>query len=131
MNWYEGQQVYCLRNGEGKIITIDESRFYPITAVFQGGCTDTYNIDGYRLRNDATPMLYHAKPEIIAPKWQPEPGQWCWFWDSIEFEPCLSRFLEMNGRMNGRKYRDTERRNWSYCEPFIGELPSYLKEVEK
>ena len=130
MEWKVGQQVYCLVYGEGVIINTDDSKLYPIRVQFLK-YEATYTGNGQLYLGDKTPMLYHAKPEIIAPKWQPEPNQWCWFWDSIEFEPCLSRFLEMNGRMNGRKYRDTERRNWSYCEPFIGELPSYLKEVEK
>lgn len=122
-----GQQVYCLRFGEGEIIDIDNTELYSIKAHFLN-VKVTYTSEGKMRSDDATPMLYPSKPEIILPKWQPKPGEWCWFWDSTDFPPCLGQFEEMNDR----KYRDRDRENcnWNYCEPFIGELPSYLKEVQ-
>jgi hypothetical protein len=124
-NWYVGQEVYCLKNGAGKIISIDKSISYPITAVFKGGCTDTYNIEGYRLCNDATPMLYPAKPEITVPKWQPKPGEWCWFWDEGINGVLLAKFTNIT---EGKLYRSHGGSVWKYCAPFVGELPEHLKE---
>jgi hypothetical protein len=125
MNWHVGQQVYCLRYGVGRIIHIDDTKLYPIRVQFPDE-TRTYTLGGKLYKSDLNPMLYHAKPEFTVPKWQPKPGEWCWFWDTKAFAPCLGQFEQMNGR----KYRDTESRNWDFCELFIGELPSYLKEVK-
>ena len=58
--------------------------------------------------------------------WQPKPGEWCWFLDNSR-EPVLKQFLQMcpivptnyiskQGLISGR------------VEPFIGELPTFLKE---
>ena len=55
--------------------------------------------------------------------WKPKVGEWCWYskWDNIV---CLDYFLckfviGMNELEDGYTYK---------YEPFIGELPSFLKE---
>ena len=122
----KGQTVYCHIFGEGDVKSADAGGDYPIFVLFSNVNQARYTTDGQLIKG-TNQSLYHARPEIIVPKWQPEPGQWCWFWDSKDFAPWLGQFEQMNAR----KYRDTESRNWDFCEPFIGELPSYLKEVEK
>lgn len=55
--------------------------------------------------------------------WQPKQGEWCWFWNEYDDIPTLNRFLCMysddeNGLPNG----------FDFCEPFTGQLPSFLKD---
>ncbi len=121
----KGQTVYCLAFGNGVVYTIDKDSTYPVVFDFPSGETFRYTMDG-KLSVNGPVCLYHTRPEIIVPKWQPEPGQWCWFWDISVHIPSLRRFKEM---INTR-YRDMDNVSWILCEPFVGELPSCLKEVE-
>jgi hypothetical protein len=122
----KGQTVYCCGFGNGVVKYINDDATHPVVVDFSLGVMYSYTMDG-RVHENGPVCLYHARPEIIVPKWQPESGQWCWFWDSKDFAPWLGQFEQMNAR----KYRDTESRNWDFCEPFIGELPSYLKQEVK
>lgn len=124
-DWYVGQQVYCLRFGEGVVIATDKTHSYPITVQFTHGITH-YTRDGKFHYGDANHLLYPAKPEIIAPKWQPKPGEWCWFWDDIKAESVLRKF----SIMNGNRFECNLGWRWLNCAPFIGELPPHLKEVQ-
>jgi hypothetical protein len=127
MNWYVGQQVYCLRNGEGVIKEIyTADGIYKVEVEF-ATMVRHFRADGRITPTDATPMLYTSKPEIILPKWQPKEGEWCWFWDDIKAETVLGRF----SIMNGNRFECNLRLKWQNCAPFKGELPEHLKEVEK
>jgi hypothetical protein len=130
MNWKVGQQVYCLKNGGGVIRDIDETVKYCISVEFPGSWQRyNYTNSGHLNELDATPMLYHAKPGIIVPKWQPEPNQWCWFWDSEDsMSSLLCQFLRMNEYNLYQSKTGALRQN---CAPFIGELPTHLKEGDK
>ena len=125
MEWYVGQNVYCLRRGHGVIISINTEGLFPITAEFEGGIQETYNLEGLFLATDKNPMLYPAKPEIIVPKWQPQPGQWCWFWDESTNGSHLAQFACITQHNN---YETNLGSRWRNCAPFIGELPEHLKE---
>jgi hypothetical protein len=126
MSWYVGQQVYCLRYGVGKIANIDNSILYSIKVEFPDGRFN-YTLGGKWSENDANPILYAEKPEITLPKWQPKPGEWCWFWDQNTHSVHLAKF---SGIVNNKLYRSAEGVWWQNCAPFIGELPEHLKEVE-
>jgi hypothetical protein len=126
MNWYVGQQVYCLRFREGVIIDIEFASRYPIKVEFNF-YHYRYTADGKLYLGDATPMLYPEKPEIILPKWQPKPGEWCWFWDENFDGGFLSKFE----KMDKNNYVDNDYSRWDFCAPFNGELPGHLKEVKK
>lgn len=127
MNWHVGQQVYCLKNGSGVITMIEtaEHRRYPVVVQFPVVGLQSYTLDGCYMQEDLTPMLYPAKPEITVPKWQPKPGEWCWFWDEQFDGAFLSKFEKMIDDV----FFDRERNSWENCAPFIGELPEHLKEV--
>jgi hypothetical protein len=126
MEWKVGQQVYCLRYGEGEIIHIDRVGDCSVKVKFLHGGNSTYTVEGYWAKGDKTLMLYPSKPEIILPKWQPKEGEWCWFWDG-EFEGC---YVKRFKKMAGGEYKDTTSVSWQNCAPFVGELPEYLKEVQ-
>jgi hypothetical protein len=125
MEWKVGQQVYCLRNGEGKIVDTECTTEFPIVLENIKGVF-YYTRDGRITPYDATPMLYPSKPEIILPKWQPKPGEWCWFWDEKLYGAFLSKFEKMQDDV----FFDWEGNCWQNCAPFVGELLPHLKEVK-
>ena len=61
--------------------------------------------------------------------WQPKEGEWCWFWNYTD----TPNFMMFNGITEDNLYNgitciggcDIE---FDYCEPFIGELPSFIKD---
>lgn len=64
--------------------------------------------------------------------WQPEPGEWCWFWDISWQYPQLLQFDGIDDNIFKSKTTieigDVDCYRWSHCEPFIGQLPSICKE---
>ena len=66
-------------------------------------------------------------------RWQPKPGEWCWF--SIKNRiPTIGQFLTIETDSN-KKYSATFPNTphpfisyYDYCEPFLGQLPTKLKE---
>lgn len=64
--------------------------------------------------------------------WKPKEHEWCWFWDE-GMKPVLSkyvRYLKVLGYVSEGAWYQKEKTGWQYCEPFIGELPSYIQEKE-
>jgi hypothetical protein len=121
--------VYCLQNGYGVIDKINtDNGIYQIVATFPCLIIGHYCKDGRLATDHKNPMLYPAKPEIIVPKWQPKPGEWCWFWDENDVGVFI---IQQFSRIVGEGYCGTTGTRWDNCAPFIGELPEHLKEVEK
>lgn len=59
--------------------------------------------------------------------WVPKKGDWCWFWNETLKTPMLLQF-ERFCSTGLYKYDANNGRNYQYCEPFLGELPTNLKE---
>lgn len=92
------------------VIRVDANAIYYISS--KG--TDGYIENWYILKNNIKP-------------WKPQPDEWCWFWDGFSKNaPILSRFrFKADG-----KYicTNSEHLDYANCEPFIGTLPSNLKD---
>lgn len=71
--------------------------------------------------------------------WIPKKSEWCWFWNYGDSVPILAKYLLSEECLKltivkkaspkyfvvtGRGYGDS---SFAFCEPFIGELPSFLK----
>lgn len=85
--------------------------------------SQTYTLSG-------TNICYKSQ----AKPWTPESGEWCWVFNDDRI-PTISQFVEINEDMT-RKYfavypnKPHALGSWyKYCEPFIGELPSNLKDL--
>lgn len=66
-----------------------------------------------------------AAPYTIVELWAPKLGEFCWFWDDNNYpERTLSQF---EVKIDETFYSLLT--SWKYCEPFIGVLPSFLKEL--
>lgn len=73
--------------------------------------------------------------------WQPKEDEWCWFWNNNEghpdFGPRLAKFMfkidELQTPMDFPAFHITKYKpinygyTYDFCQPFIGELPTYLK----
>lgn len=60
--------------------------------------------------------------------WKPKVGEWCWFWKGYPSSevPQLQQFKELEKL--GR-YTTMQKGCFNHCEPCIGELPTFLKEL--
>ena len=132
--FYEGQAVGCLLFGEGVIKSL---RLNFIHAVING-VERMYYIDG-KYYEKARPTLYPIEQyraiiaNLPAPepqKWQPKPGEWCFFWNNVNSNAAVVAKFERMSHKNyivniGGSFID-----YPNCAPFIGELPEHLKEVQ-
>ena len=59
--------------------------------------------------------------------WKPKEGEWCWFWDddflSDNSTPILGKF-EAKTKHGYRQHANYC--FYQHCEPFIGNLPSFI-----
>ena len=76
MDFKVGDKVIDLVSGKGIVTKIDDNDNYPVTVVIDSRREETYTEDGYRLKRDEIPSLYHEGTEInIAPA---EPKRYPW-----------------------------------------------------
>ena len=62
--------------------------------------------------------------------WIPKKGDWCWFWDETLKTPMLLQF-ERFCSTGLYKYDANNGRNYQYCEPLLGKLPTKLQDTLK
>ena len=67
-------------------------------------------------------VLYSSE----AVHWKPKVGEWCWFLNNNR-EPILKQFLQMCPIVP-TNYISKQRTISGSVEPFIGELPTFLKD---
>lgn len=60
--------------------------------------------------------------------WTPQPGEWCWFWDAHHTIPVIRRFKKEAD--SEYPYKAIDDVSYENCEPFIGTLPTHLKDIE-
>jgi len=133
--FYEGQQVGCLKNGVGTVVSVyTASVDFPVTVKFSAG-SQTYSLCGvcdYNSYNTLYPIEQYREiiANLPAPQpeaWKPKPGEWCWFWN-WGYVVRLDQFAEY--LLPSENYK-TKTGNWyKCCASFIGELPEHLKEVQ-
>jgi hypothetical protein len=132
--FYEGQQVGCLIFGEGRVAKIIENSIIPIRVEFKNGFLEYTNEAKYNANAIATLYPIEQYRSIVAnlpapqpEKWQPKPGEWCWFWSGGSVVR-IDQFAEY--LLPSKNYK-TKTGNWyRSCAPFTGELPEHLKEVQ-
>lgn len=79
------------------------------------------NGDIWQLSSTPDPGSYVAEECAL---WQPQLNEWCWFWCKDDTIPTLDKFKSRTGSTNYM----TATNGYPYCEPFIGQLPSFLKD---
>lgn len=61
--------------------------------------------------------------------WQPQEGEWCWFYSSGMNTPFFGRFKALVLISQTPDYLTEEQpfKPYTQCEPFIGTLPTFLQ----
>ena len=102
INWHQEKEPYQIIDiWEGDSTDSVKSSSNPSSTVF----FDTY---ADRLLKDCT-------------QWKPKENEWCWFWDK-EGVITIQQASSVNNTPKGCV------RPYKYCEPFIGELPSWIED---
>ena len=93
--------------------------------------------DTFQYDND-----WNGKNGFSLELWQPKEGEWCWFRSSHmpKYIQVLAQFKEFSYDSFAGKYtimfnkEDVEEGvtslHYDKCEPFIGELPSFIKDKQ-
>lgn len=88
----------------------------------------------YRFVEPSSEDSYKKSLETLE-LWHPKEGEWCWFMFSDKYElRCLTlgKFIGFKADKDLRyTYSDVDGEIFSadVCEPFIGELPTLLKDI--
>lgn len=75
--------------------------------------------------------------------WRPTEGEWCWFYNSLTDTPTLSKLIliesiyerpeiylaETPSCIPKTSYGYSPSMTFKFCEPFLGKLPSNLKDL--
>ena len=62
--------------------------------------------------------------------WQPKVGEWCWFWNRDKPNKTkLKQLYSINYEHDVHwTYKTIDCKTYQHCEPFIGQLPTHLKD---
>ena len=92
---------------------------------------------------DAAKEAWKQKFETKVEPWQPRAGEWCWFFtDKMQLDNVgiLRKFTQMESdiedndmfgcepTVSDKEEFESIKVFYKYCEPFIGNLPSFIKE---
>ena len=63
--------------------------------------------------------------------WQPKLGEWCWFWNRDKPNKTkLKQLYSINYEHDVHwTYKTIDCKTYQHCEPFIGQLPTNLKDL--
>lgn len=62
--------------------------------------------------------------------WKPQPGEWCWFWGIFDLVPKLAQFIDVHSKgYHAKTFSANDSSYYSNVEPFIGQLPTILKDT--
>ena len=120
-NDVDGYIWKSMEDKEFHYFNIDEIRIKPEEPQFKAG-NWVVHPDAkapWKLSQNSINHLDNSKLEL----WQPQLGEWCWFWDSGNF-PELRQFKRI---LISNKYQSYQTFTYDYCEPFLGKLPTTLK----
>ena len=117
--------------------------------------TDTFEYDGTARISKGVKRLsksdmwlfnenhYKCNPDNYIEHWQPKPDEWCWFWNFTDM-PILAKLISIEyflerpteykiktpSYISKTVYSCMTHMYFKNCEPFIGQLPSNLKEYK-
>ena len=120
-NDVDGYIWKSMEDKEFHYFSIDEIRIKPEEPQFKAGNWVVHPDANapWKLSQNSINHLDNSKLEL----WQPQLGEWCWFWDLGNF-PELRQFKRI---LISNKYESYQTFTYDYCEPFLGKLPTTLK----
>ena len=97
------------------------------------------------VNNKNVSIFNNPKKSIFFKHWQPEAGEWCWFYSDVmklDNVCILRKFTQMEKDIEAddmfgceptvpdKEEFESIKVFYKYCEPFIGNLPSFIKEIK-
>ena len=90
----------------------------------------TMTVNG--LINSLDKQLAVIKKEESLELWKPKINEYFWYKnDLVKFDDIKTNYGTLLESIRGCSYHTAEQNFEDFCEPFIGKLPSYLKELNK
>jgi hypothetical protein len=93
----------------------------PVVGITNEGAIITFSGDG---KNPAWPAYN------LIEQWEPQPGEWCLFWDNDEKQHYVVLY-RFTGMTDCGRFKSDDCISWKYCAKFDGTLPEHLKEDVK
>ena len=103
----------------------------------------TKAIDGYidSLDNEVAVIMKEESLEL----WEPQVGEWCWVFNYLRDVPNLRKVIKVEDNFKNRfddenftkavrvsrGYDLSDEVGYRFCEPFIGQLPTSIKDYKK
>ena len=78
MDFQVGDEVFCLLNGEGVVVEVNNYEVHPVTVDFGMDCIIDYRSDGYLCNGDKNPCLYHKGTVVTIKPAQPKRERYKW-----------------------------------------------------
>ena len=138
-NDIDGYIWECIEDEEFHHFNIEEIRIKPERHKFKTGDWVIHNgvpkrvtkaVDGYidSLDNEVAVIMKEESLEL----WEPEDGKYFWYKnDLVRFHETQANIGLLLESARGCSYYPAEKNFEDYCEPFIGKLPSNLKQDSK
>lgn len=112
---------------QGWVVNVSQYRIKPDEPKIKVGDWVIHPVDGAMFKVDQS-HIDVPMPWTGFKLWQPQHGEWCWFWDEEnKSTPLLAQFREYYPDSCIDNYVDNKGITWYYAEPFIGTLPTQLK----
>jgi hypothetical protein len=110
---------YTSNGRKVRILCIDRpDAVYTVVAMREDGTVSYFKKDG--TSNNGKWDNYN-----LLEVWQPQEGEWCWFWDKDKSTyVVLDKF---KGMSSYNIFQSTNCSAWKHCSKFTSELPEQLK----
>ena len=148
----DSYSIYRKALAEGKIIqfhytnsTIGLDEWQDINNLAFLHSTDLYRIKpeepkfkiGDWVRNNSSNVTFKYTTGMLKPDpfccehWQPQPDDYAWFYDYEKYTPTFGKFIQVENDKYLAEIADGKGSlrlvAFTYCEPFLGTLPTFLK----
>lgn len=90
---------------------------YPVVGMCNGGFIMYFTEEG---------KGSYGEEYNLVEVWEPQEGEWCWFWDNSSRHPVTH--LRVYSGKTDNFFRSADGCAWENCGKFTGELPEHLKD---
>ncbi len=78
------------------------------------------------VNNKNVSIFNNPKKSIFFKHWQPEEGEWCWYKDNLVRITNINEYGYIRAE-TATQMKQFDFESFKECEPFVGNLPSFIK----